>query len=123
MGRDNFFLHPNGEIRQGSGTSFSCPMVSGLAACLWQAYPQLSAWEIYNFMRNSASQAVNPDGFMGYGIPNGLSAIENMQQSLIPQADFSLRGDYRSALSFPQEQFVFYPNPVQDHLYLKVRLG
>ncbi|MEM9987181.1 MAG: S8 family serine peptidase, partial [Bacteroidota bacterium] len=123
MGRDNFFLHPNGGIRQGSGTSFSCPMVSGLAACLWQAYPQLSAWEIYNFMRNSASQAFNPDGFMGYGIPNGLRAIESMQQSLIPQTDFSLRDDYRSALSFPQDQFVSYPNPAQDHLYLKVELG
>ena len=57
-------------IAQGSGTSCATPDIAGLAACLWQALPQLTSLEIMQIIRESAHQYNAPDTLMGYGIPN-----------------------------------------------------
>ncbi len=54
----------------GNGTSFSCPIVSGLAACLWQANPSMNNMDIMDEIRKSADRYFNPDNEYGYGIPN-----------------------------------------------------
>lgn len=53
-----------------NGTSFSAPIISGLAACLWQANPDKSAQQIIKAIEQSASQYESPDFDLGYGIPN-----------------------------------------------------
>lgn len=58
-----------------SGTSFSCPLVAGLAACLIQARPNWPATRIIRALRETASKASNPDTLLGYGIPNGGAAL------------------------------------------------
>jgi serine protease AprX len=60
----------DGSIVAGSGTSFSGPIMSGLAACLWQAFPNMTNMQIINAIEQSASQALNPDSLLGYGIPD-----------------------------------------------------
>lgn len=55
---------------QGNGTSFSSPLVAGMAACLWQAFPQATNMDIKSAIELSAHQYTNPDEFMGYGIPD-----------------------------------------------------
>jgi len=57
-------------ISNGNGTSFSAPVVSGLAACLWQAMPDKSAAEIRDLIIKSGHQYTKPDDKMGYGIAN-----------------------------------------------------
>src|SRR5690606_34528950 len=37
QGRDAYNINQNNEINTGNGTSFSSPILAGLAACLWQA--------------------------------------------------------------------------------------
>ena len=59
-----------GTVSKNVGTSFAAPQVAGLAACLWQALPTLTASEIISLIRSSGSQADSPDNIMGYGIPN-----------------------------------------------------
>jgi subtilisin family serine protease len=59
-----------------SGTSFSCPLLAGLAACLMQAQPSWPATAIIRALRFTASKATSPDNLMGYGIPNGGSALQ-----------------------------------------------
>jgi serine protease AprX len=54
----------------GSGTSFSCPLISGMAAGLWQAFPYLKNTELMDYIKRSASHYTAPDYFTGYGIPN-----------------------------------------------------
>ena len=39
MGRD-------GKIGKGNGTSFSSPLIAGLSACLWQAFPEMTNMQI-----------------------------------------------------------------------------
>ncbi len=58
-----------------SGTSFSCPLIAGLAACLIQARPNWPAPLVIRALRETASQANAPDTLLGYGIPNGAAAL------------------------------------------------
>jgi len=54
----------------GDGTSFSCPVASGLCACLWQAMPWYTATEIMQIIRESSHLYNNPNPEFGYGIPD-----------------------------------------------------
>jgi len=57
-------------VHGGNGTSFASPLMAGMAACLWQAYPNKSNSTIMQAIRSSASQFPNPDSLLSYGIPN-----------------------------------------------------
>lgn len=54
----------------GSGTSFASPILAGLVACLWEAFPDKRNEEIVEAIKKSASQADAPDVELGYGIPD-----------------------------------------------------
>lgn len=60
----------------GSGTSFSCPVLAGMAACLWQANKQLPASVIRDVLRQNANFSDNPNNNYGYGIPDFKAALE-----------------------------------------------
>ncbi len=60
----------SGGVQIGNGTSFSAPVLTGLAACLWQTKPNANNMEIFKSIEKSAHQYNNPDSLMGYGIPN-----------------------------------------------------
>ncbi len=87
-----------GGITSNQGTSFSCPLVAGLAAGLWQAFPTLTNMQIANALRKSASQYKNPDNYLGYGIPGYLKAKEYINDSI-----FNTGIDFR-----------IFPNPIRD---------
>jgi serine protease AprX len=53
-----------------NGTSFAAPLVAGLTACLWQLHPDRTAHQIMDAVRRSASQHLDPDNDLGYGIPD-----------------------------------------------------
>lgn len=90
-------LTPAG-VSFGNGTSFSCPIISGLAACLWQNQPSLSSMAILEAIRSSASQSFTPDNRLGFGLANFRDA-----QWIIAQTEFNL--DYYD------ERLRVYPNP------------
>jgi serine protease AprX len=79
----------NGEVTAGSGTSFSCPVVSGLAACLWQANPTHTAMQIFRAIEKSGNQYLNPDSLLGYGIPNFAVANLLLRTPSYPTSDLS----------------------------------
>jgi serine protease AprX len=54
----------------GNGTSFASPLMAGMVATLWQCHPASTYLQIINAIRQSASQASNPDSLLGYGIPD-----------------------------------------------------
>lgn len=73
-----------------NGTSFATPRIAGMAACLWQAFPQLSAMQLRQLIIESASNYPEWEAQAGYGIPNPgrifskLSALEEPEACDIP---------------------------------------
>ncbi|MEP7142574.1 MAG: S8 family serine peptidase [Ferruginibacter sp.] len=59
----------------GSGTSFACPIMAGLATCLWQAFPEVNNMSIIDALRKSSDRANTPDDRTGYGIPDAKKAF------------------------------------------------
>ena len=70
MGKSTTVVDGSGNVVQGNGTSFSCPIIAGMCACLWQAHPTATSMEIREAVIKSASKYLTPDTLMGYGIPN-----------------------------------------------------
>ncbi len=79
-----------------NGTSFSSPMVAGLAAGFWQAWPDLTNIEVIEYLKMTASQADAPDTLIGYGVPDFVRAYNKAK---INEGD--LKGE-----------FIVFPNPV-----------
>jgi len=70
MGAGVYVGNPDDSFSNTNGTSFSCPLVAGLVACLWQARPGLSNRQITEALKKTASKADSPDFQYGFGIPN-----------------------------------------------------
>lgn len=70
IGKATAYIDTEGNVSGGNGTSFSAPILCGLAACLWQAFPELSNMEIIDLLINNSSQSNSPDNMLGYGIPD-----------------------------------------------------
>lgn len=74
MGSATWLMNLSGNVARGSGTSFSCPLITGLAACLMQAAPQAGNMDVFQAIVQSAEWYENPDPKHGYGIPDGCRA-------------------------------------------------
>ncbi len=70
IGDGTYTLRPNGLIGTGGGTSLSAPIITGLAACLWQANPEATNMEIFSAIQESSHKFSDPDTIYGYGIPD-----------------------------------------------------
>ena len=79
MGVAALMIDAAGNVVQGSGTSYAVPQIAGFSACLWQAFPFLSAVELKNVICKSSSNYSNPDNLMGYGIPNFEKAYQMLK--------------------------------------------
>lgn len=76
-----------------NGTSCSAPVISGLAACLWQANRQLTNLEIIEMIKQSGSQYQTPDTLTGYGLPNFANALSQIGANL-PYSSIFIKGIY-----------------------------
>ncbi|AZQ63212.1 peptidase S8 [Flammeovirga pectinis] len=57
------------------GTSFSAPVITGLAACLWQYKPSATAAEIRGAIIQSSWFYPYANNYIGYGVPDAAKAI------------------------------------------------
>lgn len=75
VGYQTKLINPtNNDIIHGNGTSFACPIIAGMAACLWSALPHASNIEIRERIIRSADRYDNPHDQYGYGIPDAWNA-------------------------------------------------
>lgn len=86
LGSLSAVVNNKGLVSQNYGTSFSSPIMCGMAACLWQAFPTLTNKEIINVIRQSANRYDFPDADYGYGIPDMGKAMEIAQKVLEKKA-------------------------------------
>jgi hypothetical protein len=64
-----------------SGTSFSCPVLSGMTACLMEAVPDATNYEIIKALHSSADRFNMPDSLYGYGIPDMVKTLQKLQDN------------------------------------------
>ena len=76
LGQMTAVINEQGNVSFSNGTSYSAPIIAGLAACLRQAHPQQGPVEIIQAIRLSSNQAGRPDSIFGYGLPNARLADE-----------------------------------------------
>lgn len=66
-----------------NGTSFSAPIMAGMATSFWQAFPEYSNMDVINNLQQAGSQINEPDTALGYGIPDFRAAYQRAKQSFI----------------------------------------
>ncbi len=96
QGAGTTVMNPPNTLSTASGTSFSSPLIAGLAAGLWQAFPQLTNMQLLSYLQRAGNQAANPDTLLGYGIPDFARAYQLIQKEM----------DATAPLGY------FFPNPV-----------
>jgi hypothetical protein len=94
----------DGGVGYSGGTSFSCPIFAGAAACLWQAFPDKSAQDIKDAILLSTDRFWNPDNNYGHGIPNFYTAY------------LLLQTNYNGNILQADQSTVVYPNPFDQTL-------
>lgn len=86
----------SGNIITINGTSFSCPIMAGMIACLWQAFPTKTNQEIRDMVIQSSDKYLTPNNNYGYGIPNF--------------------GTTLGITTFESKDFIVYPNPAKTSI-------
>jgi hypothetical protein len=65
------------------GTSFSCPLVSGFAACAWQTKRELNNMQLFSEIEKSADLYPYFDYAHGYGVPQASYFIPGEADSIV----------------------------------------
>lgn len=105
MGRGTVLQTSFGSVATSNGTSFSSPLLAGIAACLWQNHPDARAHDIFRALMYSGDQFNQPDALLGYGIPN-LHLADMLLQHPDPAAGNS------------DKKWLIFPNPFREELTL-----
>ncbi len=83
MGEGTCLINPaNDAVISSNGTSFACPLIAGMAACLWSALPKATNMEIREMIIRSCDRYDLPHEQYGYGIPNAWKAYTSMTTHL-----------------------------------------
>lgn len=105
MGVKTFGVNAAGFLTGSNGTSFSAPVITGLAACLWQANPRAGAMDILKVIQESADRFLHPDTLYGYGIPDFYLAYNMLKNHFMPVDSVN--------------PYTAFPNPFSTVIYLR----
>lgn len=106
MGQGIVKVNDTNTVSGGSGTSYAAPMITSLAAGLWQRFPLLTNFELMEKIKASGSQRHSPDNALGYGIANyilAVNAVTTIESSHIENWVISA---------------VIYPNPTSENFFM-----
>lgn len=103
MGSAVSVVSSDGYIIQSNGTSFATPILAGLGACLWEAFPDLTAFEMIKLLQTSGNRYLQPDSLFGYGIADVFKAYTQ------------LKNETKKPENIKRQTFVYVLN---DRLYI-----
>ena len=106
-----------------SGTSASCPLVSGAAAIIMSAKPEWTAMQVRHAILSTASNCSAPDTTIGYGIVNIADALDfefttNSLSSSNVVEDFNISSAYPN----PFNPKVFFNLDIGSSMFIKVEI-
>lgn len=94
----------NNSFLTSTGTSFASPLVAGLAAGIWQAFPNKTNKEILALIRDSGHTASTPNNETGNGIPNF-----NRAKNLILGVEDNISN----------HDYIVFPNPTMGEISIR----
>ncbi len=100
IGYETMGISSEGVIKKINGTSFASPVIAGLTACFWQAFPEKSATEIMQIIRKSGDCFQYPSDSLGYGKPDFYKAYLQ----------------YKKPKPIPEDGVILFPNPCDVQL-------
>ena len=106
VGWNTYLQKSDGTLGYLNGTSFSSPVMAGMAASLWGAMPNANSAQVKNAIEMSAHLYDNANDVQGFGIPNMKRALLFLMNLLSPTTEIS-------------KQWIAFPNPVGDVLILQ----
>jgi len=109
QGKGVYVSLPGGNVASGNGTSFAAPLISGMAACLWQRHPTSSMMQIRQAILESCDRYDSADNIYGHGIPDFFIADYFLSHPNIETPE-------------PTEDVSLFPNPFNTSLKLFMRL-
>lgn len=101
QGQNAVLSNIDGDIVTASGTSFSGPIMAGMIASFWQAFPNLTNQQVVDLVKQSADRFTNPTNQFGYGIPDFQLALTNAALNVS---------------TLQKQDFVLYPNPANSQI-------
>ena len=109
MGAGVSYSSNTGAFVTGNGTSFSSPIIAGMAACLVSYYPEKTSFEIIDLIKTLGDLYPYCNAEYGYGIPN-FSKVLNISN---PDSIETVVNQITNISSF------VYPNPFTTKLYVE----
>ncbi|MDN5215920.1 S8 family serine peptidase [Fulvivirgaceae bacterium BMA12] len=73
------YVKPNIACYSNNGTSFSAPIITGLAACIMQKNPDLTNYQIREVIERSGNLYPYANNYVGYGVPDGDRIIKLLE--------------------------------------------
>jgi len=73
------YLKPDISAHSEMGTSFAAPIITGLVAAMLQKDSTLSPLRVKELLQKSATLAMCPNNYIGYGIPNAKNILQVME--------------------------------------------
>ena len=99
LGLQTVVVNSRGEVVRSNGTSFSAPLITGLTAGVWEAFPGETNLEIIERIRLAGNSSLAPNNELGYGIPTFSAAL----LVPVPGEEEIREANYR-----------VYPNPIES---------
>jgi subtilisin family serine protease len=116
---------PHG-VQNVQGTSFSCPLVAGFAACVLQANPRLKVMDLFHLIEQSGDLYPYFDYAHGYGVPQASRILDTLPP---PQPTFLfvqnkenislLLKDFKYSIDEPVSHLLLYYNIMNSEGYIE----
>lgn len=94
------YLKPNVSCFSLYGTSLAAPVITGFAACLMQANPQLTNRQVRDLIEKSSHLYPYGNNFVGYGVPQASRALALLRGQVLPETARAVKATGKT-LSLP----------------------
>ena len=109
------------EYEYNNGTSLSTPIVAGITALLLSVHPHLTNLQLRHLLKETASQADEPDVELGYGIVSAYNAIRFPNMELKPDSSYRLHlfSDDNLKGALPEAVFAGENQETQEVVFIR----
>jgi len=106
IGWNTYLQLSNGTLGYSNGTSFSSPVMAGMASSYWQSVRHVPAAEIKKTIEKFSHLYANPNNQLGFGVPD----FEKAWRYYFPLGVSVLTS---------KKSWTVYPNPIGDQIVLQ----